>query len=151
MALENWLVPAPVLRWLGTTSNDWANPANWDLNRIPGPTDVVQLGSIAAGAQQPTVKAGTPARPEEACSTIVLTPDFAGKTLTIEGRLRLTGVPLQEGDPPSAVFWNQNATITGPGALAVNGRFIWTLGTISVKTCTSTAAANSSSGRTPRP
>jgi hypothetical protein len=90
---------------------------------VPGPGDTAVLGSIAAGANAPTVRAGTPTRPEEVCDSILLNAGFAGKTLTIEGRLRVTGFTQ----------WIVNAAIAGPGALAINDRFIWTQGAISVK------------------
>jgi hypothetical protein len=136
-ALEDRAVPAAYLFWKGTVSNDWSVAGNWEDSFgghfVPGSADVAVLGTIAAGAQAPTVKAGTPTRPEETCSGISLQAGFAGKTLTIEGRLRLTGVLLAPGGPANPTEWNQNATITGPGALAINGPFSWRQGAISVK------------------
>lgn len=40
-------VTTPTISWLGVASNDWSNPLNWNLGRVPGSSDSV---TIPAGA-----------------------------------------------------------------------------------------------------
>ena len=88
---ENWsfpedIVPGEEIVWTGAVSNDFGDPANWDRERAPEPTDFVK---IAASANDPVVTHSFTGNKLEILSGATLT--LNGANLALTNDLRCAG------------------------------------------------------------
>lgn len=83
-----------IVRWNGSTSTDWNNPANWTTisgssmaNRVPNSTDAAQIGYISF-TNQPTVSSDQTVNVLRIGSAQAVTLTISSNTLNVEGSAR---------------------------------------------------------------
>ena len=130
---ENWsfppdIVPGEEIVWTGAASNDFGDPANWDRERAPEPTDFVK---IAASANDPVVTHSFTGNKMEIQSGATLTLNGANLALTNDlrcaGTLAITDfetVRLEGNvDFTGGTYVTRRETLTLGGAAAVTVNF----------------------------
>ncbi|MEI7523666.1 MAG: hypothetical protein WCJ95_05025, partial [Mariniphaga sp.] len=88
LTLDVTVTIGTVFTWTGAISIDWNKPGNWFTNQVPGVSDEVLIPYVTT--HQPTVSSTTTAKLKN------LTLD-AGATLTIVGKLQVTGFITNNG------------------------------------------------------
>lgn len=86
-----------VITWKGSQNNLWSNPRNWDVGRLPGPTDVARFSR--ASSSEVRVDANSPG----VVGGLILDSDYRGtislkQNLTVTCELLLAGGTFRQGD-----------------------------------------------------
>ncbi|HZE69172.1 MAG TPA: hypothetical protein VE135_06550 [Pyrinomonadaceae bacterium] len=86
-----------VVTWKGSQNNLWSNPRNWDVGRVPGPTEVARFTKLSGSDVR--VDANSPGL----VGALILESDYRGtvnlkKNLTVASELLLAGGTFSQGD-----------------------------------------------------
>ncbi|MBK7351928.1 MAG: hypothetical protein IPI92_18905 [Gemmatimonadetes bacterium] len=85
-AVVNWPPAGGTFTWTGGVSSDWSNPANWDLNAVPGVIDNVVLIPIT---NQPVLTTNVGINNLTSTAGSIL--DLGGNVLSVGGTVDLAG------------------------------------------------------------
>jgi hypothetical protein len=134
--LEDRLVPSTV-NWTGAVNNDWGNPNNWDVRRVPGPDDDAFINVNPAITIQHT------GGDDSLASLHSQNPiDISGGSLAIASlstpsdadTLKVSGglATLSIDDTNLTVhnLIHTNGTVTGTGTLTIDNQWTWTSGSM---------------------
>jgi phage baseplate assembly protein gpV len=110
---------APVITWSGSVDNAWGNTGNWDLNRLPLPSDSVVINLIDTVVVTTAAQVGWLTVGE---SNAVAFTIAAGATLTVDSLATFGG---------TSIVTMTGGTLTGAGSATVFGTLNWSGGTMS--------------------
>ncbi len=104
--------------WTGAVSNDWSNPGNWDLGRVPNGSDVIR---ISGGSVIATSGSGRLAGTIVISSGSVLTwasGTIAGNvTITSGATLNIFGTSIKTLGDGAVINNSGTVTVTGTGTI----------------------------------
>jgi hypothetical protein len=100
------MISVPVAQWTGAINNDWNNPANWNVNAVPGCNTAV---TISESLNHPVIPGG------KALFSVSSLTLAQGSALTVDGMLIIDGdLILQSGvDGTGSLIDNGTVTVGG--------------------------------------
>jgi|GEM_PF-5744921 len=121
---------AATVTWLGTTSNDWATGANWDVGYAPGysTADTASIPAVTSPAFTPVVTGVQPS----GSGSITTTTIGSGASLQISGTLNTTQLTISaSGSTGGSLTVDAGATANFQGTSSLS--HYWNAGTATIR------------------